>query len=129
MLHKKILLVDDDADDLHFFFEAIKEIDPALVCGFANSGMEAEEILQNISPLPSLIFLNLNLPGMSGIDFLRQIRPAYKTLPVVMYTTSSAPEDKEKALEAGANYFLTKPKDFQKIKAQLLEVLEMDFGV
>ncbi|MEO8085971.1 MAG: response regulator [Bacteroidota bacterium] len=129
MLHKKILLVDDDADDLHFFFEAIKEIDPTLICAFANNGLEAIEHLNKVPPLPSLIFLDLNMPGMSGIEFIEKIRPAYKTLPVVMYTTSSAPEDKIKTRAAGANYFLTKQSDFHKIKAQLLEVLEMDLSV
>ncbi len=126
--HQKIMLVDDDADDLLFFFEALREIDPALVCAFANHGAEAIDLLEKVPPLPSLIFLDLNMPRMSGIEFLEKIRPTHKTIPVVMYTTSNNPEDEKRALAAGANHFLIKPTNFENIKAQLKNALEMDFS-
>ncbi|WP_460967922.1 response regulator [Spirosoma migulaei] len=58
-----------------------------------------------------MIILDLNMPRLNGFETLRWLRsqPAYQTLPVVVLSTSSLPEDQEKALQLGANGFLTKP--------------------
>ena len=72
----------------------------------------AEDALETLktSPLPDLIILDLNLPGMSGFDFLEKFRIEYKTtVPVVIVSARDADEDIIKGLGFGADEFVTKP--------------------
>jgi CheY-like chemotaxis protein len=66
-------------------------------------------------PLPSLILLDLKMPGTDGFDVLRWIRqnPDLKALRVIVLTSSSAMRDVNEAYESGANSFLVKPMDFE----------------
>ena len=66
-------------------------------------------------PLPSLILLDLKLPGMDGFDVLRWIRqePNFGSLPVIVLTSSEQIRDVNRAYQLGANSFLVKPTDFQ----------------
>ena len=63
-------------------------------------------------PVPSMILLDLNLPGLSGFDVLKWVRgrPEFRELPVVIFSSSEQPEDKARASELGANGYLEKPK-------------------
>ena len=67
-------------------------------------------------PLPSLVLLDLKLPGMSGIEFLRWLRqqPGYASTRVVVLTSSTLTQDVNAAYQAGANSFLIKPVDFER---------------
>ncbi len=128
-LLKKILVVDDDADDREFFLEAIKEIDPAILCDEAKDGLEAITILETVPPPPSLIFLDLNMPIMSGMEVLEKVKSIHKEIPIIIYTTTSNLAQKAKSIAMGANFFLTKESDFSRIKAQLRHVLQMNFTI
>jgi len=128
-IQKKILLVDDDADDQLFFVDAIKEIEPAIDCGLANNGLEALEYLEKIPPPPYLIFLDLNMPLMNGFECLEELKKteAYKKIPVIIFTTSSQPKDIEKTMLLGAKMYLTKPADFNSLKDKLIDILKTNF--
>ncbi|SRR6266542_6222252 len=130
MTHKKILLVDDDADDQLIFTDAMSEVDPGIECITVNNGMEALVYLQTAIPLPSLIFLDLNMPLMNGFQCLAQIKKdnEFKHLPVIIYTTSDNPVDKKRTRELGAEIFFTKISDFKLLKAELLDILNLDFS-
>lgn len=67
-------------------------------------------------PLPSLVLLDLKMPGMSGIDFLKWLRqqPGYGSTRVVILTSSNLTKDVNAAYQAGANSFLVKPVDFER---------------
>jgi len=129
-IHKKILLVDDDADDQLFFVDAIKELEPAIDCDVANNGLEALDHLEKIPPPPNLIFLDLNMPIMNGyecLDILKKTE-AYREIPVIIFTTSSQQKDLERSIGMGANMYLTKPFDFNVLKSKLQEILVTDFA-
>jgi len=129
-IHKKILLVDDDADDQLFFVDAIKELEPAIDCDVANNGLEALDHLEKIPPPPNLIFLDLNMPIMNGyecLDILKKTE-AYREIPVIIFTTSSQAKDKERTISMGAKMYLTKPFDFNVLKSKLQDILETDFA-
>jgi CheY-like chemotaxis protein len=85
-----ILAIEDDLDDVDFFCEAVKVIDPKIQCIFARDGVEALSILDNT--IPDLIFLDLNMPIMDGETCLMEIKKKeyLKEIPVVIYST--APE-------------------------------------
>lgn len=104
----RILVVDDDPMILTLIEELLKrgQMKPIL----AETAMEAADILKN-QPLPDLMVLDLMLPEISGIDFLKQMRskPAYRDLPVVILSALAEPDDIRRGLAAGADRYLTKP--------------------
>ena len=109
-----LLIVDDDAEDIEIFCEAVKSIDSSLKCISANSGAKALDILQS-DILPDVIFLDINMPLRSGKDILIDIRKNhdYRDIVVVMYSTTMNPREMEECRKIGANDFLIKPSKFQ----------------
>ena len=128
MRPQSILLVDDDEDDQLLFIDAIREIDKSIKCSVANDGLEAILSLQTKSPVPDLIFLDLNMPKMNGYQCLAQIKKEmmFKEIPVVIYTTSRIESDRDRTLKMGASYFLTKPSDFSKLIEELTRILKLE---
>jgi CheY-like chemotaxis protein len=128
MKHKAILLIDDDEDDQLIFVDAVKEVNPGIVCLTADNGGDAYLQLEKSSPAPSLIFLDLNMPVMNGFEFLERIKKSerFKNIPVVIYTTSDSPIDKKNTIDAGAVLFFTKTADFKLLKRKLDEILQND---
>jgi CheY-like chemotaxis protein len=117
------LLVEDNENDIVLVRRAFSEaqlVNPLVV---VKNGEEAMAYFMGIGayknrsefPLPSLVLLDLKLPGMSGIDFLKWLReqPGMKTTRVVVLTSSNLSKDVNEAYQAGANSFLVKPTDFE----------------
>ena len=123
-LKRKFLLADDDADDASLFCEALNRIAPVLECTTVENGVELFELLsQRISDKPDVIFLDINMPIMNGWESLRKLKEdkEYKSIPTIMYSTSSAKKDIETAYRLGALLFVTKPEDF----VELTTILEI----
>jgi CheY-like chemotaxis protein len=112
-----IFLADDDLDDQDFFKHALSQIDESILCLTASNGEEAIKKLKLISPLPDYIFLDLNMPRMSGSKCLAEIKKmrSLKNVPVIIYSTSSEERDINDAKKLGADYFITKPHDFKEL--------------
>ncbi len=126
----EILLVDDDVDDQLFFKEAIELINPSLHCDTATNGKIALDKLKVSTSLPDIIFLDLNTPVMNGFDFLIQIKKENQLnkIPICIFTTSNILRDQELTKEFGAQFFLTKPNDFQVLRKKLQQILSADFS-
>ncbi|HEX8313403.1 MAG TPA: response regulator [Flavisolibacter sp.] len=125
---KKILLVDDDADDCFFFGEQLKEIEPSLKLVCLN---ETKHLLLHASELnPDLIFLDIDMPGMDGFDCLVDLKkhPELKQIPVVMYSSSFLPKDMAKAYRLGASLYVSKPAGLAPIKATIKGIIELDWS-
>ena len=105
-----ILIVDDDEDDRWLMGQAFKQACPQLKPMFAKDGEEAVDILQ-VLPLPILILTDLNMPRLNGAELVEQLRlhPFYRTIPIVICTTSISDDDRQRCYLAGANAFVTKP--------------------
>lgn len=127
---RRILLIDDDVDDQLIFTDMINEITTGVECIIAGNGVVGLRLLKSGAPIPSLIFLDLNMPLMNGFDCLKHIKEDEKlrNIPVIIFTTSDNPADKKRTREQGAEMFLTKTPDFKKLKSKLSEILSTDFS-
>ena len=117
MALRNILLVDDDEDDKSIIQEAMESLGAADVMWFADDGVHALEVLDrnfNSSVIPNLIILDLNMPKMGGTNTLKRLKDdkRYKHIPVIIYSTSVNPIEKERCLSLGAKAYLTKPLSF-----------------
>ena len=123
MMHKEILLVEDNPDDVELTRIAFREAKIANSLVVVNDGAEALDYLfargahadRNPAELPSIVLLDLNLPKVDGREVLQAIRgnEATKTLPVVVLTTSAEPFDVETSYALGVNSYIQKPVDFE----------------
>ena len=122
-MHTKILVVDDEADVQPLFTQRFrKEIkNGELDFSFALSGEEALGFLEKNHSEVILILSDINMPGMTGIELLSRIRHDYEKPPpvVMMITAYGDDENRQQAMEKGANEFLTKPLDFTLLKEKL----------
>lgn len=124
---KKILLMDDDADDRKYFIEALQEIDSTIECITAKDGLQGLEILQDTADsLPDFIFLDLRMPRYNGKHCLLKIKgdQRLKDIPVIIYTTSKELQDSEEMQGLGAIHFISKPNNPDEIYYVLSLALE-----
>ncbi len=119
----KVLVVDDEPDMKTLFEQRFrKEIKSQQVdFAFANSGEEALKYLNENNHQAVLILSDINMPGMSGLELLKQIKEHYETPPpvVMMITAYGDNENYTQAMQLGADDFLTKPIDFTLLKEKL----------
>jgi CheY-like chemotaxis protein len=117
-----ILVVDDEADAAELFRQRFRhEIRVGTyVMHFAYSSGEALTLLrEGVAPPLIVILSDVNMPGMDGLDLLGEIKHRWPKLPVIMVTAYNDDERRQRASELGALEFLTKPVDFDYLKAQL----------
>ena len=123
----KILVVDDERDVQVLFEQRFrKEIrNGEIELAFAFSGEEALGFMQNHNHEAVLILSDINMPGMSGLELLEQIKKRYEKPPpvVMMITAYGDQENYNRAIQLGADDFLTKPVDFVSLKEKLKEKL------
>ena len=119
-----ILNVDDDQEDREFFCDALREIDGSAICLTAASAMEALSMLQSDLPMPDYIFLDINMPMMDGKTCLKELKriPALKDIPVIMYSTSTDTKEIKECYQLGAEDFLIKPNNFEKLVNDLTSI-------
>ena len=119
----KILVVDDEQDVKSLFEQRFrKEIkDKEIQLEFAFSGEEALLFMNKHEHEAVLILSDINMPGMSGLDLLKNIKKNYdKPAPIVMMITAYGDEENyNESMSLGADDFLTKPVDFNMLKEKL----------
>jgi two-component system response regulator len=112
----EVLLVDDNPGDILLTKELLAECRVPNVVHEASNGAAALQFLCKEgcftdAPSPDLVILDLNMPGMSGLELLRKIRedPLLACLPVLVLSSSDAEEDIQRCYELHANCYVTKP--------------------
>jgi len=119
----KILVVDDEKDIQVLFEQRFrKEIRSGEIeFAFAYSGEEAMDCMENYKHEAVLILSDINMPGMSGLELLKYIKQRHHLPPpVVMMITAYGDQDNyNRAMDLGADDFLTKPVDFSVLKEKI----------
>ncbi len=118
-----ILLVEDNRFDIELTLDAFREIHLGNTVHVARNGREALDYIfgkgvyanREEYPMPDLILLDLNLPGIDGHEVLRRIKeaPGLKRLPVIILTSSEEETDLALSYDSGANSYLKKPVSFE----------------
>jgi CheY-like chemotaxis protein len=120
-----ILVVDDEPDVTEMFRQRFRREarNGTYVMHFANSGDAALNLLSNgIEPTLIVILSDINMPEMDGLDLLAEIKQRWADLPVMMVTAYGDDQRRCRARELGASEFLTKPVDFDLLKARLAQL-------
>lgn len=122
MDNKIILLVEDNADDEKLTLRALKKNNITNEVVVARNGLEALDYLfatgsyagRNLSVMPQVVLLDLNLPKLDGLEVLRRVRADDRTklLPIVILTSSNEERDRINGYGLGANSYVRKPVDF-----------------
>ncbi len=122
----KILVVDDCATTRKLLTLYLKSKGYEVVT--AENGLDALEKVGKESV--NLVLSDLNMPYMDGIELVRNLRanPDTAELPVVMVTTEADPEEKEKAMKAGANGYMIKPVTAEMVAQNIKEIMKELFG-
>lgn len=124
-----ILLVEDDDNDVFLMARMVKKVGIPNALEIVRDGHEAVDYLSGRGvfgdrgrfPLPALVLLDLNLPGRSGLEVMKWIRqqPPFQSLLVIVFSSSSAISDIDRAYRLGANSYLVKPSS----PTELMELL------
>ena len=120
-----ILVVDDEPDVAELFRQRFRrEVrQGTYAMHFATSGAEAlDRLAGEIQPALVAVLSDINMPGMDGLQLLTEIKKRRPDLPVMMVTAYGDDERRRRAAETGASEFLTKPVDFDQLKAQLQQL-------
>ena len=125
-----IFYTDDDIDDIDIFTDVALEIDPKYIIHSYNSGKKLLNALDNPPPRPTMLFLDLNMPGLTDFDVLTKLRSteAFKNLPIVGFSTSSDAMSIANSKKLGASFYVTKSSDFVVFKKSIAHVLNIDWN-
>jgi CheY-like chemotaxis protein len=124
-----ILVVDDEPDVPDLFRQRFRREarKGQYVLHFAASGEEAlDQLADEIEPQLIVILSDINMPGMDGLELLREVKQRRPDLPVMMVTAYGDDERRRRAAEFGAAKFITKPVDFELLKSQLQQLGSAD---
>ena len=114
LMQKKVLIVDDDMRNAYALATLLEDKEMEIVV--ARNGKEALSMLEKHQDI-AIIVIDIMMPEMDGYEAMRRIRqqPQYQKLPIIALTAKAMKSDKTKCIEAGANDYLSKPVDIDKL--------------
>jgi CheY-like chemotaxis protein len=126
----KILLAEDDADDMEMFSTFLTRRDDVSVFAFAENGLEVIETLAAIkepAALPDIILLDQNMPKQNGLQTLKLLKEhlIYSSIPVFIYSTYADNALQERGIQAGAMQVFSKPYTMQGYTEMLERMLSV----
>lgn len=126
VMREKVLIIDDNQDDVLIATRVLSRLRSDIITEVASGGEEGLALLGSENALPSLILLDLKMPGMSGIEVLQAIRKdhRFESVPVIVVTHSALESDVSACREAGATAVLHKAFDIEFFSRQIKAVLE-----
>jgi CheY-like chemotaxis protein len=118
-------VVDDESDVAELYRQRFRrEVrQGTYAMHFANSGEDAlDKLAGGVEPTLIAILSDINMPGMDGLDLLGEVKRRYPELPVTMVTAYGDDERRQRAKELGADEFLSKPIDFDRLRVRLRQL-------
>lgn len=124
----QIVLADDDEDDRELFEMAVKELSILVNVVLIVNGQQLLTYLEE-NKMPDILFLDLNMPLRSGTECLEIIRnnERFKSLPVIILSTSNAKRDIDTCYALGANFYIVKPFAYHELSAIIKKILDRDW--
>ncbi len=123
----KVYLIDDDEDEYLLFQQAIKELKIDVEVRYIDNCGKMLELLDE-GHIPDLIFLDLNMPQISGRECVKKIRQKLKDkLSIIIYSTSKYQPDVDGTHQDGANLYVIKPNSFEGLMKTLKGVFSIDW--
>lgn len=114
MGYKYVLYIDDDEEDLEIFSVVTKEFRNEIDLRSFTSASKALKKIISGELLPEIIFIDLNMPGMDGFEFLAEIKKQSDIkIPIVVLSTSSQQSTKQNVEKLGADGYITKPNSIR----------------
>ena len=123
-----LLLADDDKDDCLLFKEALDELRvPAELSEVSDGEQLMRLLVQKTDELPSIIFLDLNMPRKNGFECLTEIKQSgkLKDIPVIIFSTSYDKDVANLLYHQGAQYYIRKPSEVSKLKKVIRDALTL----
>ena len=127
MQTQTIVLAEDDGDDILVFREVISDFQITINLHLAKDGLDTIKLLDKL-PDVDLIFLDVNMPLMNGLECLAEIRKKTRPVPVFMLSTSNSELDVSRAKMLGANGFITKPTSVDQYRLTIKHVMTTNWG-
>ena len=127
IMKRKCLLIDDDLDDQEIFIMTIQQLDAKIDCVAQYDCVAAiEQLRDSAEGLPDYIFLDMNMPKMTGLKCLEEIRkmPHLQHAKIIMYSTTLDESIKRQAMLLGADGFLIKQHTLAKLKESVALVFQ-----
>jgi len=123
MLYKNILLIDSDIDDAELFMEAIDSLHKDIVCRVATNSVTAFEELKTTEKLPDLLFLDINMPCLNGLDLAKQLKNDARLKDIEVILMSSSSEELIRTLLKDIGKYMCKPYNYLDFTAQLKQII------
>jgi len=121
----KVLIVDDSAVVRVRLADLLLEVEGVESVAQAENGQQALELVKSLKP--DVAIVDVRMPRRSGIDLLEDVRKSKQTIKVIMLTNYPTPENREKCLSLGADYFFDKSSEIEEV-VNALKYLREDFG-
>jgi CheY-like chemotaxis protein/HPt (histidine-containing phosphotransfer) domain-containing protein len=122
----KVLIV-EDVDMSRKYIEEMFKVNFTINCDSVTNGKEAVDIVKNNNY--DIIFMDIRMPVMNGLDATKAIRQFNKDIPIICMSADVYDEDMKVALDSGMNSFIEKPLDIEEIKKNFVEFLDVDITV
>jgi CheY-like chemotaxis protein len=125
MPYKRILLIEDEEADQRIFTTVLQSIGLGLTCTILDDAQEALYKLETAEVSADLIFLDLRMPGMTGLEFLKELRQkeTLRQTPVVVLSGVPDVDDVRETQELGVHDFFIKPSKYSELRKILFSIL------
>lgn len=126
MKYQHILVIDDDPEDIEIFSEAINSFNQNITITSSTDALLALEDLKKAEILPDIIFLDLQMPRLTGKDFLEKLNEnsTLQNIPVVVLSGQSDALIKDTYQKIGARNYICKPNSYKELVNELRKILQ-----
>lgn len=126
MSYRHILLIEDDEADQTIFSIVLQSIGPEFTCTVLDDAEEALYKLETAEVSADLIFLDMRMPGMTGLEFLKELRKKETLGQIPVVAMSGLPDEKDalESKELGARDFIVKPSRYSELRKILQSILK-----